>query len=463
MPDFGDWLPVVSPTWNWNWRHLAHIRSQLARVTSGEINRLALFIPPQHGKSEMTTVRYAAWRLEKNPALRLCIAAYNQKHANRFSRRARRIAETRMPLSADRSAVEEWETAAGGSVLAVGVGAGITGNPVDLLIIDDPVKSREEAESEAYRERCWDWYTDDLYTRLQPGAAVVLIMTRWHLDDLAGRILASQEAAGWTVVNLPAEAEENDPLGRQPGEALCPERFDVAELQRRRRVLATSYLALYQQRPIPREGAMFKREWLTKTLPAKPSQFAAAVRYWDKAGTADGGAYTCGVLVMRLQDMTYVIADVVRGQWSSRQRNEIILQTARLDGPDVEVWIEQEPGSGGKESAEISTRELAGFNVHVERVTGDKETRALPLAAQCEAGNVYLVRASWLAAYIDEVTSFPASRYKDQVDGSSGGFNKVVINAVEPWTVPDDRQGRSLIEDAPEGIFFGDERREREL
>jgi predicted phage terminase large subunit-like protein len=453
VPPFADWLPLVSPSWRWDWRHLAHIRAQLDRVTAGEIRRLMLFVPPQHGKSSLATVRYPAWRLEREPALRVAIAAYNQRHANRFSRLARRICRERLALSDERAAVNEWETAAGGCMLAVGVGAGITGNPVDLLIIDDPVKSREEAESEAYRERVWGWYVDDLCTRLQPGAPVVLIMTRWHMDDLAGRILDSQDGGNWTVVNLPAEAEDNDPLGRAPGEPLCPERFDAKELAWRRQVLGNSYFALYQQRPIPREGAMFKRAWFSRIIPSRPAG-ASALRYWDKSGSAASGDFTAGVLMVRDDEGFFTVADVVRGQWSSHERNQIMRQTAELDGPEVAVWVEQEPGSGGKESAEISVRELAGFAVHIERVTGAKQTRALPFAAQCEAGNVRLVRGPWVAAFIDELTSFPAGKFDDQVDAASGAFNKLTLAAVEPWEVIEDADNRSMIDSAPPGVFL---------
>jgi predicted phage terminase large subunit-like protein len=129
-------------------------------------------------------------------------------------------------------------------------------------------------------------------------------------------------------------------------------------------------------------------------------------------------------------------------------------QTAALDGPEVAIWVEQEPGSGGKESAEISVRELAGFAVHIERVTGDKQTRALPFAAQCEAGNVRLVRGPWLAAFIDELTSFPAGKRDDQVDAASGAFNKLTLGAVEPWEVLEDADNRSMIDSAPPGVFL---------
>lgn len=427
---FGGWLQTVTPTFTWGWPYLAHIRQHLDRVTSGEIKRLILTVPPRHGKTEMTTVRYPVWRLERNPELRVIVGAYNQILANKFSRKARRIAVQRMPLSNDRVAVEDWETGRGGGIRAVGVGSGITGVGADLLIVDDPTKSREEAESETYRERCWDWYTDDLYTRLEPGGAVILIMTRWHADDLAGRILASEDAPNWTVVNLPAIAEENDPLGRELGQALCPERFDEEALAGIKTVLGSySFNALYQGKPSAREGGMFKRAWL-QIVKASPVE-GTRVRYWDKAGTAGGGARTAGVLMSKSAEGIFYVEDVVKGQWSAGEREAVIKQTTQLDGQKyggrVETWVEQEPGSGGKESAEATIRNLAGYIVRAENVTGSKEVRAEPYAAQCEAGNVRLIEGPWNASYIEELASFPTGAFLDQCDASSGAFNKLAV------------------------------------
>lgn len=424
--NFALWLTEVSPTWTWDWPHLAYVQQHLNKLTQGDISRLMIFLPPRHGKSEMTTVRYAAWRLENNPELKVIIGAYSQTLANKFSRKAKRIAGWRMNLLSER--MDDWETPQGGGVRAVGVGAGITGQGGDLIIIDDPVKSREEANSETYRERVWDWYTDDLYTRLEPDAAMILIMTRWHEDDLAGRILASDDAPDWTVISLPAEAEENDPLGRRAGEALCPDRYDLEALANRKRVLRNSYYALFQQSPLPAEGGMFKSHWfeVVREFPRKDTRYC---RYWDKAGTADDGAYTVGVLMARSKDGVFYVVDVVRGQWSALQREQVIKQTAiedrELYGHNT-VWVEQEPGSGGKESAEATIRNLAGFNIRAERVTGSKEDRAEPYAAQAESENVKLIQASWNQTYKSELAAFPFGTYADQVDASSGAFNKLV-------------------------------------
>ena len=167
--------------------HAGVVKAILAaseRVTRGECKRLMLFVPPRHGKSEMTTIRYPVYRLECEPSMRVILGAYNATLAQKFSRKARNVARTRLALNTERTAVEDWETTAGGGLRAVGVGGGVTGMGANLVIIDDPVKSREEAESATYRDRCWDWYRDDLYTRLEPDGAIVLIQTRWHEDDL---------------------------------------------------------------------------------------------------------------------------------------------------------------------------------------------------------------------------------------------------------------------------------------
>jgi predicted phage terminase large subunit-like protein len=435
--DFSRWLSVVSPGWSWDWRHLVYVRDRLAAVTRGECKRLAVFLPPQHGKSQMVTVRYPVWRLERTTALRIAVGCYNQTHANRFSRRALKLARERgLPLDPKRQAVEEWDTIAGGGLRAVGVGSGITGNPVDLLVIDDPVKSREEAESEAYRNRVWDWYADDLYTRLQPGAAIILIMTRWHADDLAGRILSGSDAANWTVVSLPAEAEPDDPLGRQVGDPLCPERFSAADLADRHRVLGPSYYALYQQRPVPRGGGMVQRAWLAQTVPAAPLG-CAYVRAWDKAGTAGGGDYTAGVLIARDKAGLFYVCDVVRGQWAATDRERVILQTAADDRRRygaVRIVVEQEGGSGGKESVEATIRMLAGFVVFADRPTGNKSIRLEPFAAQAGAGNIRLVQGMWNREYVDELCVAPYGKHDDQVDATSAAFNKLATHPGD-WTV----------------------------
>lgn len=424
-PPFPTWLSTVTPTFNWRWRHLVYVQQALERVTAGSLRRLMIFMPPRHGKSEMVTIRYPIWRMLKQKDLRCIVGAYNNDLAMQFSRKGQRVAlEAGLRLTVTRA--DDWETVDGGGVRATGVGSGITGRGGHLILIDDPVKSREEANSHAYRERCWNWYTDDLYTRLEPDGAIILIMTRWHEDDLAGRILTSDDREAWEVISLPALAEDADPLGRAPGDALCPDRFDRESLLKSQKVMGSwSFSALYQQRPLPATGGMFQRDWFRIT-PAAPGAVKARVRYWDKASTAGGGDWSAGVLIGKTHDGRFVVEDVVRGQWSSRARRAIMLQTAALDkqrpGPPVRTVIEKEGGSSGKEVAENDIRMFAGYPVAVDAPTGSKEVRAQPLADQAEGGNVDIVAAPWNNAYLDEMGAFPFGAHDDQVDASSGAF-----------------------------------------
>ncbi|MCB0018368.1 MAG: terminase family protein, partial [Anaerolineales bacterium] len=365
LPMFPDWLTENDPDKRWDWPHMNYIVEHLLLLVNGHIKKLMIFLPPRHAKTALVTIRFVAWYLLSNPAHNVILGAYNQDLANRFSRSIRRIVRHWMPLNEERQSASEWETSAGGGLRAAGVGSGVTGIGANLIIIDDPVKSREEVKSAAYRDRVWEWYATDVTTRLEPDASIILIMTRWGEDDLAGRILSSADGPNWSVISLPAEAEQDDPLGREMGEPLWRERYDSEALAERRTVLGINYYALYQQRPMPQSGGMFKREWF-EIVPAAPTE-AIFVRYWDKAATQDGGAYTCGVLLAKNARLAhFTIVDVVRGQWSAQEREQIMRQTAEVDQQKygrVAIWIEQEPGSGGKESAEATIRNLAGFNV----------------------------------------------------------------------------------------------------
>lgn len=417
---FPTWLHTIAPSYRWDWPHLHYIQTALDGITSGATKRLMLFLPPRHGKSEMTTVRYPVWRLEQQPELRVIVGAYNQMLANSFNRKARKIAAERFPMS-DRVAVEDWQTPAGGGIRAAGVGAGVTGRGADLVIIDDPVKNREEAESPTYRDRVWDWYTDDLYTRLEPGAAMILIMTRWHEDDLAGRILASERSSDWSIVNLPALAEANDPLGRDEGAALCPERYDEDALAGIKEVLGSrSFAALYQQRPQPAEGALFKREWFD-VVDHAPEGLRWG-RYWDLAASTKTSAdYTASAGVAHsTDDGCLYIRDMIRGRWEWPDARKIIIETMLSEPESTHAIEEALHGIAAMQELrrERSIAHIALRGIHVDK---DKLTRALPWSARAEARKVKLVRGPWIGAFLSEVCMFPQGTNDDQVDTVSGG------------------------------------------
>lgn len=437
-PAFRDWLPQVTPSFRWDWPHLRHIQDHLEALDRGDIENLMVLCPPRHGKTEMNTVRYPVYRLQHDPAQRIILAAYNATLARKFSRKARRIArQVGIRINEERTAVEDWETLAGGGVRAVGVGEGVTGQGSNLTVIDDPIKSREEAESQVYRDKTWDWLMDDVYTRSEPGGQKLFTYTPWHEDDTGQRLLNSEEGKRWTVVRLPALAEPDDPLGRWEGAALCPDRYNEEALQRLRTALGEyTFSALFQCRPTPRSGNMFPADRV-QIVDAVPPQMRW-VRYWDFAGTRDGGAYTAGVKMASAHGVFYVL-DVVRVQKAASERDALVRLTAELDGHHGVQWLEQEPGSAGKDGKANFLRLMAGFSAYAEPASGDKVVRAEDSgwAAQWQAGNVRLLRGDWNKPYIAEHGSFPSGKFKDQVDASVGAFTKLAKRPSLPMPLAD--------------------------
>lgn len=435
---FREWLPARFPTMIWDARHQQMIYDVLDRVTSGEVKKLIITLPPRHFKSETVTIRYAAWRLINNPDMRVIIGSYNQTLAVRFSRRIRNIVRDEIAISTERKAADDWETGGKGGLRAVGVGGGITGVGGDLIIIDDPVKSREEADSPAFRERLWDWYTDDLYTRREPGAAIVLIMTRWHMDDLAGRILASDDAPNWEVVHIPAIALEDDPLGRQPGEALMPERYDVDALADIRATLGDrGWYALYQGMPQPEGGAIFLREWWDNQNRFDPRQTyspVARIIYWDTAEEDDkDAAFTVGAVFELDADYTARLVDVVRQRVTFPDLVPLIERTAKRHNRDGLLRaVDVEYASSGRQAYQTIMAQSPSWLRRIMRRStprSSKEIRAQAAAAWCQVGMVLLpmpdASVPWLHDLEQELWDFPTGTYKDQVDAFSGGINRM--------------------------------------
>jgi predicted phage terminase large subunit-like protein len=259
-------------------------------------------------------------------------------------------------------------------------------------------------------------------------------MQRLHESDVSGFILSDDY--GYEHLCLPMEFEParrcTTSLGfvdprKEDGELLFPQRFSRDTVERDKKIMGAMAVAgQFQQRPAPRGGGFF--DWQKLQVVDATPRMQKVVRFWDKAGTDGGGAYTAGVKIGAGDDGLFYLLDVVRGQWSAPQRERTIRLTAEMDGVAVKQWIEQEPGSGGKESAEATIRSLAGYSIEAERPTGDKAVRAEPFAIQVEAGNVRMLRGEWNQAYLDEMKTFPVGKYKDQMDASGGGFNKVATD-----------------------------------
>ncbi len=418
---FQNWLDKNAKPLKWDWPHQLFLYKALHRVTTGECKRLIITMPPRHGKSETVTVRYAAWRLERDPKLNIIIGSYNQKLANRFSRRIRAIIEERLPLAKDKRSADEWETEARGGVKAVGVGAGITGFGGSLVIIDDPVKNRAQAESRTIRDNAWDWFNDDIYTRLEPGAAIILIQTRWHEDDLAGRLLKRSADGGevWEKVDLPALAEDGDPLGREIGTALWPERYSAEDLAAIRRQQGTySFSALYQQQPVPSDGGLFKREWFRHIVPAAPKGLVWARGYDLAVSTKTTSDRTASLRCAFDRNGNLYIADGFCRRIEYPEQRRYVIDRVRAER-NTSHGIEKALHGQALVQDLRQDVKVRGRPIEAIRVDTDKITRALSWAGLAEDGKVILVQGAWIDDFVDEVCSFPYGSHDDQIDAVS--------------------------------------------
>ncbi|MGE5551504.1 MAG: phage terminase large subunit [Bacteroidota bacterium] len=448
----GTWQPAP---------HLEILCDHLEAVERGEIRRLIVDMPPQHGKSEVADRKFPAWYLGRHPMRRIMLTAYGDDLAYDFSRASRACFEEWAPelwglrLSGRSFAVGRWDILKwNGGITAGGIGGRLTGRGAWLAIVDDPIKNWEEANSPTYRERVWNWYQTVLRPRVHPLGAIVVIMTRWHEDDLVGRLLKQQELGGekWTVLKLPALAEEGDPLGRVPGEPLWPERGYTREWyeETKRGMAPLQWAAMYQQRPSAAEGNLFKRSYLRYFTRkgdfyylARPEgvEKVLARRCWifqtcDPAASTDGSA-----------------DHFVLATWAVTPKRSLLLLDVvreRLEEPDQPILFTNaqkrwHPALQGVEKNGLGIalyQQLKRLGLPIVRLKADKDkyTRALPAAARFSAGEVFLLEgAPWLGDYEDEllrfrqnaeqddqvdVTSYAAIvlvQYSDKYGGSAGG------------------------------------------
>lgn len=394
-------------------------------------------MPPRHGKSETVTIRFALRWLELNPGKSLLITGYNERFAKKFSRKIRNMAAERGMVAPDKSATDEWETVSGSMVMARGVGSPPTGTGFGLIVVDDPIRRREDAESATCRENVWDWYTDDLYSRLEPGGALVLVMTLWHEDDIGARAVASEP---FDILKLPAISDDN--------EALWPERYPLPALQRIRDVMSQneglrSWEALYQQNPTAREGTFFKVTQL-KIVDRAADTAEKNCLSFDYAASEDTGDWTAGVYMSGPDVDGFFYIEPWRVQKEPGERNKLILQLAQLLKPK-KITIPADPAAAGKEVTESHIRLFSGFAVTaVPRRKGEtKMLVADPLAAQVNVGNVRVVKGlndlyvaagetrSYAADFIEELRNFPNGKNDDMVDATADAFNVLGGRGIE--------------------------------
>lgn len=415
-----DWIAYRKAGYAPAAHHLLLIQ-HLEAVERGEIERLMVCMPPGSAKSTYSSVEFPAWYLGRNPKSSVIAASHTQELAERFGRRVRNIAGSREfsavfggGVAEDSSAAGRWDTLSGGEYFAAGVGGAITGRRADLGLIDDPVKSREDADSDRSREKAWDWYVNDFLTRLKPGARQIIVMTRWHEDDLGGRVL-ERERAKWKVLEIPMEAMPDDPLGRKVGDRLWADWF-TDDMVQSAKLDARAWNALYQQQPAAMDGDYFKADWFREY--EKPPEGLHVYLSSDYAVTDGAGDYTeHGVWGVDPMNNHYAL-DWWRGQTSA------------------DVWIEAQCdlilkwspmccfGEGGVIRRAIEPFLLARMNqreafARIEWLpsVADKPTRSRSFQALASMGKVWLPKsAPWKADLLGQLLRFPAGRFDDGVD-----------------------------------------------
>ena len=422
--------------------HMDALAEHLEAVAKEQITRLLINIPPGTSKSTAASVFFPAWLWGPfgAPEKRIIGASYEQGLATRDNRKNRMLVESewfqeRWPikLTSDQNEKTGFENIYRGFRQSCAVKS-MTGKRGDCVIWDDPL-SPEKAYSQTERDTANRVFAETLPTRLNnpDRSAIIIIMQRLHEDDVSGYILARD--LGYEHLMLPMEYEPerkcstsigwSDPRTIE-GELLFPDRFSREVVERDKEVMGSfAFAGQMQQRPVPREGGLFKREWF-KFLPVEPADMVEC-RGWDLAATvSDTAAYTAGVRIGKTKDGKIVISDTRRERLSPNGVRSLIKTTAASDGVKCRQSIPQDPGQAAKGQKEQIAQDLLGFDVRFSPETGDKETRALPLAAQAEAGNVYIVEGDWNAAFLDEVTLFPGSKFKDQADAASRAFNELL-------------------------------------
>ena len=417
----------------------------LQDVRARKLKRVIIAIPPRHGKSRLASIEFPAWCLGHNPHETVITASYSSTLSALNSKEAKKrmtcpeyqLVFPGVGLNRNDAASNDWATTKGGRYKAVGVGGDITGRGASLLIVDDPHASAEEARSKTMREKVWNWYLSDAYSRLAPDGVVVIISTRWHTDDLVGRLTdkdrtRKMEAEGvtgeeWHHINLPAIANDDDPIGRQPGEALSPSRYPLERLQQIKAVV-TSYIwsSLYEGNPVPEGGSYIKTGQIETILPDEVPPDLRWHRFWDLATTSKTSSdWTAGPKCAMDEDGNLIIGDITRGRWDWPQARGVIADIATRE----RILLGVEAVAGFRTSFD-NLREVLPDDVALKDYTPakDKLTRALPWITLASKGKVKIVAGEWNQDFLDEAAKFSGipSDVDDQIDGVSGCYEMIV-------------------------------------
>lgn len=412
-----------------NWHH-DEIAKALEAVERGEITRLIIEMPPRHGKSQLASVYFPAWYLGRNPDKEVITASYSGDLAVKFGAQTRDVISDKQyqaifstKLKEDSKAKGEWRTDEGGSYTSVGRGGATTGRGADVFLIDDPFKDRQEAESKVIRDACWDWYTSVVYTRLEKNGAIIIIMTRWHTDDIVGRVLKKAEETGevWHRVSFPAIAEENEPH-RRIGEALWPEKKNVAELEMIKKLDLYDWYALWQQRPIASETQEFKKEWFKyftdEDIKTKDLNYYVMV---DLAiSEKESADNTAIVVVAKETDKPDIyVVDVTAGHLDPLQVIEYLFHLKRKYGIRlIRVGIESVAYQKALQYfiEEEQRRRQEYFDiVELKATVGSKEMRIRGLIPMYKAGVIY--HRATQTELEEEALTFPKGTRDDRLDG----------------------------------------------
>lgn len=420
MMSGGAWVP---------YRPLRIIADAVQAAIARGGGRIIINIPPRHGKSELISHWLPTWFLDMYPRRRVILASYGEKLASDWSRKVRdELAlneRSWTKISRNKDSAVDWRTVFGGGMRAAGVGGPIIGFGADLFLIDDPHKSRAEVFSPTLRSKVVDWFLADVYSRLEPGATIVLIMQRWHEKDLTGYLMNEHEDE-WSLIKLPALAEEDDPMDREPGEALIPERYDVEALTATKRAVGSMvWSGMFQQRPAPVEGNVALRDWFRYYVLA-PSDIKRVVVSWDMSFKQEGKSWCVGQAWYQKGARHYLLAQE-RGKWDFTQALKKVVAFHNYcteEWKHVKETIIEEAANG---FAIISTLKGRLPRIQPIRASASKLERLSNAAPSIECGDVYLPDKSiapWVDDLVEEIVTFPNSENDDQMDALTQYVNR---------------------------------------